>query len=90
MALQRTIVIDFATNSDGDLTHQVRNFGEHLWHYVEREKLGDVGGLAAVDSATDRLVVRVFHAKKVNTVRKLVDTLLKNHFLDDRSHITYD
>jgi hypothetical protein len=90
MEIERTIVIDFPTNTDGELTHQVRSFGEHLWHHIELEKLGDVGSLTAVDCATDRLVVRVIHAKKVHTVRKLVAELLKSHFLDTRSQVTYE
>ena len=90
MAPQRIIIVDFPTNTDGELTHQVRNLGEDFWRLIEREKLGDVGGLDAVDSATDRLVVRVFLAKEVRTVRKLVAELLKSHFLDCRSNVTYN
>lgn len=90
MAIQRTIIIDFPTNTDGELTHQVYQLGKDFWRLIELEKLGDVGGLKTVDRAVNQLVVRVFHAKKVHTVRKMVDELLKSHLLDTRSVVTYE
>ena len=90
MAIEKNIIVVFPTNTDGSLTHQVRNLGEDFWRFIEREKLGDVGGFNAIDSATDRLAVRVFHTRKVQIVRKLVATLLKDHSLDYRSQVTYE
>lgn len=89
MPAQKTIIILFSTNSDGALTHQVRNFGEDLWREIEQTDLGDVGGLETVDRATDKLKVQIHHTRKINTVRKLVDKLLKAHFLDYRSEVSY-
>ena len=86
MTAQNTIVIEFPTNTDASLTHQVRNFGEDLWRTIEQEKLGNVEG---IDQATSRLVVQIFHSKKQRRVQKLVETLLKQHFLDFRSQVTY-
>lgn len=89
MPAQKTITIRFPTNTDGSLTHQIRNFGEDLWREIEETKLGDLGGISTVDSATDTLTVRVFHTRKIGTVRKLVEKLLKEHFLDYRSNVIY-
>lgn len=89
MVIERNIDVFFPTNTDGSLTHQVRNLGEDFWRLIELEKLGDVGGFQAIDSATDRLVIRVFHARKVRIVRKMVASILKNHLLDSRSQVTY-
>lgn len=89
MPPQKTITITFPANSDGSLTHQVRNFGEDLWREIEQTKLGDVGGIEAVDRATDTLRVHIYHTRKIGTVRKLVEKLLKAHFLDYRSEISY-
>lgn len=90
MAIQKTIIIDFPTSANGELVHYVRNLGEDFWRLIERKKLGDVGGLEAIDCATNQLVVRVFHARKVMTVRKLVEQLIKNRFLDDHAIVTYN
>ncbi|MEL7257917.1 MAG: hypothetical protein AAFN80_08735 [Pseudomonadota bacterium] len=89
MAAQKTITILFPTNSDGALTHQVRNFGEDLWREIEQTGLGDVGGIETVDRATDKLKVQIHHTRKISTVRMLVDKLLKAHFLDYRSEVSY-
>lgn len=48
MGSQKTITIKTPTNASGELTHQIRNFGEDLWREVEQKDLGDVGGLETV------------------------------------------
>lgn len=88
MPKQKTIVIEFETDTDMSLIHQVRNFGEDLWRQIERERLGSVGGLAQVDQATNQLIVVVYHTRKIGTVRALVTKLLKGHMLDGRSTVT--
>ncbi len=89
MPVEKTITITFPNNHDGSLTHQIRNFGEELWSEIERAKLGDVGGLEAVDKATDMLSVQIYRTRKVRTVRRMVDKLLEAHFLDYRSEVHY-
>lgn len=89
MPVRKTITILFPTNSDGALTHQVRNFGEDLWREIEQADLGDIGGIETVDRATDELRVQIHHTRKISTVRKLVDRLLKAHFLDYRAEVSY-
>ncbi len=89
MPAKKTIIIEFPTNTNDALTHQVRNFGEDLCLRLEEENLGDMGGIRTVDRATDKLIVRVSHTRKVGTVRKLVEKILKQHLLDNRSEVTY-
>ena len=89
MAAQKTIIITFSANSDGSLTHQVRNFGEDLLRQIEQDGLGDVGGIEAIDGATDTIRVHIHHTRKIGTVRKLVDKLLRAHVLDSQSELLY-
>lgn len=88
MPKQKTIVIEFETDTDMSLIHQVRNFGEDLWRQIEVVKLGSAGGLEQVDQATNQLLVTVYHVRKIGTVRALVAKLLKAHNLDGRSTVT--
>ena len=89
MPAKKTITIVFPTNSDGALTHQIRNFGEDLWREVEQTSLGDVGGLVSVDKATNKLMIQIHKTRKISTVKKLVEKHLKAHFLDYRSEVSY-
>lgn len=89
MPSQKTITIHFPGNHDGSLTHQVCDFGEDLWREIEPTKLGDVGGIEKIDLATDTLCIQIHHTRKIGTVRKLVDQLLKTHLLEDKSEVSY-
>lgn len=89
MPAQKTITIRFPETSDGSLTHQIHNFGEDIWREIEQTGLGDVGGLETVDRATDELSIKIFRTSKIWTVRKLVERILKAHFLDYRSKVLY-
>ena len=89
MPAQKTITITFPANHDDSLTHQIRNFGEDLWREIEKERLGSIGGIETVDRATDTLRISIHHTRKIGTVRKLVDKMLKTHFLDHRSEVLY-
>ncbi|WP_309668426.1 hypothetical protein [Tabrizicola sp.] len=90
MASKKLIRIVFPTNTDGSLTHQVRNLGEDLWREVEATRLGDVGGFATIDRATDTLLVTVYHTRKVGRARAIVQKLVAQHLLTDRSQITFE
>lgn len=90
MSSQKIIVIAFPADINGSLTHQVRNFGEDIWREIEQSGLGDVGGIDAIDQATDVLRIHVFRIQKVGTVRKLVEKLLKAHILHTRSKVSYE
>lgn len=89
MPAQKTITIRFPTNRDGALTHQVRNFGEDLWREIEQADLGSVGGIDTVDKATDTINVQIHNTRQISTIRKLVDKLLKAHFLANQSEVFY-
>ena len=89
MPTQKTITIWFPANSDGSLTHQIHNFSEDIWREIEQAGLGDVGGIETIDRATDKLTITVFHNRRIGAVRKLVEGLLKAHFLDYRSEVAY-
>ena len=88
MPAQKTILIRFPTNSDGSLTHQVRNFGEDIWREIEQAGLGDVGGIETVDRAIDELSVTVSRSSKIGTVKLLVERHLRSHLLDGQSEVT--
>ena len=89
MPAQKTITITFPANHDDSLTHRIRNFGEDLWREIEEEGLGSVGGIETVDRATDTVQISIHHTRKIGTVRKLADKMLKAHFPDCRPEVSY-
>ncbi len=87
MGALRTYTLTFPSNVDGHLTHQVRNLGEDLRRCVEREGLGDLGGIQTVDRATDTLVVRVHKRRMIGRVGKIVEETVRAHLMADRTVI---
>ncbi|HMB47455.1 MAG TPA: hypothetical protein VKN63_04185 [Afifellaceae bacterium] len=89
MPVQKKITLIFPSNTDGRLTHRIRNFAEDLWREIEKSGLGDVGGLETVDQAVDILTIQIKHARKTGYVRKRVRNLLKSHLLADSAETQY-
>lgn len=90
MAPKRLIRLTFPANTDGKLTHQVCNLGEDLYREIELAGLGDLGGLAAVDTATDMLLVTIKHRSMIGRVRGCVTKLVAKHLLADRTLVTFE
>ncbi|MCP5072433.1 MAG: hypothetical protein GY947_03955 [Rhodobacteraceae bacterium] len=89
MPAQKTITLSFPSNTDGHLTHQVRNLGEELYCKIEQTGLGDLGGVETGDSAVGEIVISVKHRRKVSRVRSLVAKIVKAHLLSDRAETVY-
>ena len=90
MAPKRLIRIEFPTNTDGSLTHQIRNLGEDLYRAIEVPGVGDLGGLATVDKATDQLELKIHRARMVGRTRTLVQKIIAMHFLADRARVVFE
>jgi uncharacterized protein YggU (UPF0235/DUF167 family) len=89
LAPKKLIRIDFPTNRDGSLTHQIRNLGEDLYREIEVPGVADLGGLEAVDTATDRLEVRIHRTSLVGRTRAQVQEIIARHLLADRAVVTF-
>jgi hypothetical protein len=88
MASKKVIRIAFPTNADWALTHQIRTLGEDLWREIERQGLGDLGGIGTVDQTTDGFEIKVNHAQMINRVRLAVDRVIARHLLTERAVVT--
>lgn len=90
MAPKKLIRIEFSTNTSGFLTHQIRNLGEDLYRIIEVPGVGDLGGLAMVDEATDRLELKIYHASMIGRARTLVQKTIAKHLLADHARVIFE
>ena len=88
MTSKRTITISFSADASDDEIHKRRNFGEDLWREIEVTKMGDIGGLDAIEAARDQFAVYVKHARQINRVKKRVHELLDAHMLSESAKVT--
>jgi hypothetical protein len=84
----KVISIAFPDNTDWALTHRIRNFGEDIAREIERQGLGDLTGVDAVDQATDGLVITVKHVRMINRVRLIVERVIAQHRLTERAVVS--
>ena len=89
MVAQKSISIAFPANRDGALTHRIRNLGEDLWRDIEKDGLGDLGGLSTIDSAREKLTIRIKLSRNINRVRRIVAKRLDDHRLATDAKVTY-
>jgi hypothetical protein len=84
------IRIDFPTNADGSLTHQIRNLGEDPYREIEVAGFADFGGPASVDAATIRLEAMIHRSSLIGPTRALGERIIARHLLTDRAVVTFE
>ncbi len=86
--MARQIVIAFDAEPDGrSLTHQVRNFGEDLYHACKADGWATIS-IEDVDRATNELRVTVRSKRRLRRIVTMVEKLLEAHHLRSRAHLT--
>ena len=84
----KVIRIAFPGNTDGALTHQIRNLGEDLLREIDRQGLGDLARIGRVDQATDALVVTVKQVRLINRVKLIAERVIARHLMTGRASLT--
>jgi hypothetical protein len=74
--MARQIVIDFEPGN----IHEMRNFGEALFHSLQKKGWGSIS-LHEIDSATTQLRVAVFPRSSVRQTAQMIQKLLVKHHL---------
>jgi hypothetical protein len=88
ITLAREIIIDFDPGPGApSLTHQVRNFGEALYHACEADGWASIA-MEDVDRATNQLRVTVRTKRRVRRVMSMIDKLLEAHLLRSRARVS--
>ena len=88
--MARRIVIHFDPHPERT-SHKVWVFGEDLWRACRTGVEGRAFiSLEEVDAATDQLAVTVTSAKRVRRVVRMVEELLRKHFLDRCARISVE
>lgn len=85
----RRIVINFEHDTTDPTFYKVWLFGEALYGELKHDRWGHVS-LDEVDSASERLCVSVRSKQGVSRVLKVIDDLLKAHFLERRASISVE
>jgi hypothetical protein len=82
--MARQLLIDFELPAQAKqrnlLVHQVRNFGEELFHACKEDGWASVS-LQEIDRATNQLCVTVRSARRVRRISSMIDKLLDSHGL---------
>jgi len=81
------VVVDFTEEPSAQSIHQVRNFGEALFHACEEDDSSLIP-LSEIDHATNQLTVTVRSSSRVRRTVAMVNRLLEVHFLADRARVS--
>jgi hypothetical protein len=74
--MARQITIDFEPGH----IHRMRNFGEALYHGLQKKGWGSIS-LHEIDSATTQLRVTIFTRSSVRQTAQMIEKLLVKHHL---------
>jgi hypothetical protein len=74
--MARQIIVDFEPGH----IHRMRNFGEALYHALQKNGWGSIS-LHEIDSATTQLRVDVFPRRSVRQIAQMIQKLLVKHHL---------
>lgn len=85
--MRRRIIIDFIPGPNAPSIHQIRNFGEDLWHACKEDGWATTS-LDEADRATNRLEVTVLSKQRLHRIRQMIARLLASHFLDSHARMT--